>query len=369
MKRYYIVGGQSRVMDPEDASVLTVLVVDLNDVECKNVCSYNTDEKVIGRRELPLTKQLKEHLSVQNMTIQALRKLARADCVFGQTRLLKASGAELKRLLTETNVPEVFVILSEVYGLRGKGEVYTRDDRAGYEIVLLRAAGNRRDILCAYKSENAFAEWDATGKGKRICANASVDRSSAKQGAVIRFKDAEHSGVFMSFGTFDKAAVQKAVENSEDLRKALLDDDDDAPENEPEEVKMDGVTSPYTREQLIELGKGKASGVDVSVYANPEISAARMKRLRHFMERGLNVTALGAKTPGMSDEIFDLYCILCQTGDISSYVYDNIDVAAVYTLYAAYASGDSAADLLSRAKGAAGDSTITVAVLESVMHK
>jgi hypothetical protein len=359
MKRYYILGGDTYVADEMP---LTTLVVD---DPSRKTGRYNLGEGkggVIGRPVMTVDGNFKNGLKVEAISRKKLIQMAKgANCVFGATKLLKGTGSEFKRALEQTKSAETFVIVGEVYSLKeDPAATYDITDRVGYEIVLVRNMGGSKTVQAAYKSVVAFAEWERSNKNQaRTCANASVDRSGAN--ATIRFKDSTHSGVAMIFGTFKSAKP----EAKEEVKAAAAVAKATAKVEAPTESK---TTSPYTPEQLEEIRLGKAKGVNTAVYENPAISAPRMKRIRHFLEKGYAVEPLAPyATATMSDEVFDLYCRLCQTGDISPYVYDKIDVGSVYTLFLEYAGDEPDTKWLDRAKKKAGkNGIITLDLLDSV---
>ena len=352
MKRYYVLGGDTFVS--ENMPLATLVVNDPS----RKIGKYSLgDGKVIGRPLMAIDGNFKNLLSIEMIPRKQLIKMfTSANCVFGATRLLTSTGSEFKRLLEQTRKPESFVILGEVYGVKEDADAeYNLQDRVGYEIALVKNAGGQRALACAYKSICAFAEWDNSDKTKsRYCVNASVDRGGVN--ASIRFKDAEHSGVAMILGTFKSA--KKPAEVVEEKKPA--------PKKKVVEEKLD-ESSPYTPEQLAEIRLGKEKGLDTSCYERPEIPAIRMKRIRHFLERGHKVQPIAQYADTMTDEVFDTYCRLCQTGDVEPYVYNYIDVGAIYTLYLEFMNDAPDTGWLERARKKAGKKgTITLDILESV---
>ena len=354
MKRYYILGGDN--FTSENMPLATLIVDDPS----RKGTRYNLgDGRVINRPLMTVDGSFKNTLRVELIPRQQLIKMSKsANCVFGATRLLTTTGAEFKRLLNQTRSPEAFVIVGEVYGMKPEANAeYTLQDRVGYEIALVRNVGGNRSVACAYKSLCAFSEWEMSDKTRvRYCVNASVDRSGAN--STLRFKDAEHSGVAMVLGTF-KAAKKPEAEKVEEKP---------APKVKAEVLtEKSSESSPYTPEQLEEIRLGKAKGLNTECYERPEIPAERMKRIRHFLERGHKVEPICKYADTMSDEIFDLYCRLCQTGDVEPYVYDKIEVGAVYTLYLEFTGDTPDTKWLDRAKKKAGKKgIITLPLLESV---
>lgn len=355
MKNYYILGGDTyKAAD----MALTTLVVD---VPVKKTGTYDigsgVDLKTVGRPLISMTNSFKESVKVESIPLAKLQKAYKSSqSVFGFTRLLTASSSsEFKRILATTKANEVFVVVGEVYNVKDDASAhYNIQDRAGYEIVRVVRNAKGCNVGCAFKSVEAFAAWEKENKGgKRICANASVDRGGSMAGATIRFKDGEHSGVFMLLGKFkEKAEKVEVVETKTTVK------------TEVKTATKSAESDPFTKEQRAELNLGKEHGIDYKSYENPAISAARMKRLRHLMERNyLGIPALCQSTPGMSDMVFDTYCRLAETNDITPYVYDKIDVGGVYTLYYAFANtGDEG--LLGRAKKLAGKGIITREIAE-----
>lgn len=358
MKRYYVLGGDPFVS--EDMALTTLVVDD----KSRASASYDMggDNGVIGRPLMKVDGNFKNTLTIESVPRKKLSQMNQsANCVFGATRLLTTSGAEFKRVLEQTRKPEAFVIVGEVYGVKdGEQTVYNRDDRVGYEVVLVRNANGKRALACAYKSVSALSDWLREDKKQsRYCVNASIDRSGAN--LTLRFKDASHDGVAMVFGIF-KAPKPVKVE-TETVKTTTV-------KSVTTTEVVQEQKSPFTPEQLAELELGEQHGVDVSIYKDPSITAPRMKRFRHFMEKKSvsveNLKALAPKTGGMSDEIFDLYCRLAMSGDITPYVHDKIDVASVYTLYLEFTGSDPDRTWLERAKKKAGkDGMITEKVLNS----
>lgn len=65
------------------------------------------------------------------------------------------------------------------------------------------------------------------------------------------------------------------------------------------------ASSVFTPEQLEVLGKGKAEGLDIRVYANPALSAKHMDTIRKVLSAGKNPLLI--LDPELSPELVSLY--------------------------------------------------------------
>ena len=87
----------------------------------------------------------------------------------------------------------------------------------------------------------------------------------------------------------------------------------------------------YTPEQIEQLTLGKQHGVDIRVYANPELSAQQMKLLRQGLEQKLNVKLFAF--PEYTLDAMRYYIIELQSGmDIRNYLNSKYSIAQIAEL-------------------------------------
>ena len=94
----------------------------------------------------------------------------------------------------------------------------------------------------------------------------------------------------------------------------------------------------YTKEQLMEIKKGKEHGVDIKVFGNPALSAEQMRVLREGLEKKLNVKPLAF--PEFSVELMEYYIDELMDGsDIKQYLNPAYTVEQLAQVSLGYISG------------------------------
>lgn len=126
-------------------------------------------------------------------------------------------------------------------------------------------------------------------------------------------------------GNLLNEVVKRNIKNKVDKVEAVINKN---------ESKMKDL---YTKEQLLELSKGKESGINYKVYANPKYTSEQMRFARETMEKGFSVKEY--LHPSYDVKTLKLLRVHNEIDDVSKYANPKFSGAQLAQIALAYENG------------------------------
>ncbi len=195
-------------------------------------------------------------------------------------------------------------------------EIYSGDDRLlGYR--LLGYNGDAKTVRLK----------DMIAMGKRVKAAGGIPIQN------LQFND----------GYEDKKAFFSKYPDSTIIKEVIVQHENkhnvvgkvDTKENNKALQKLESV---FTKEQIVQLKKGKSQGLNIKLYANPKLSAKQMEVLRLFLAKNVNIKPFA--DPAISVDALEVYLLDMQFGvDARRYMNPKYNVAQAREISVAYQNG------------------------------
>lgn len=104
------------------------------------------------------------------------------------------------------------------------------------------------------------------------------------------------------------------------------------------EKSLTRIEEIFSKDQLVQLKKGKEEGINYKLYANPNLSAKQMEALREALKRNVNIRPFAS--PDFKVECMRYYAATAAVGgNISNIINPNYTVNQLSELYCAIESG------------------------------
>ena len=220
---------------------------------------------------------------------------------------LKGSSGELSRFNNKVNRP--IVIISRITDGNGKVLGYKVADYNGNVIN---------------KSLN-----DMLNYGVKVAKGNGVPVQNAKFMTVSETNKRPFYSAFPGCNFIEEIVVRRKNTNASNIKKV------DTAKNSK---TLNNLTDIYTKEQIKELKGGKSEGLNIKIYANPQLSAKQMSILRYGLKKKVNVRPIAF--PEFKEDVMKYYVADLINGiDIRPYVNSKYSLGQVACLSTAYDLG------------------------------
>lgn len=214
------------------------------------------------------------------------------------------------------------------------GDLKRFDNPQHRPFVIISQLINSDDKIIGYK----IANYDGGVKSIPIKEMIAYGNRATKQGYIPI-----QNAIFIPASEENKAAHYKSYPNSPFIEERIITRKNQYADKRRVNTSNNGKTLSkleeiYTPEQIKQLKLGKEHGVDIRIYANPNLEANKMKVLREGLEQKVNVRPFAF--PDYTIEAMRYYILELKTGmDIRQYLNSKYSIAQIAELSIAVSEG------------------------------